>query len=162
MKYTILKNRPRGMRASAIVIKDDQILLMRQVFNGEEFYNIPGGSVEEGEFIEDACIREVKEEFSIDVTVKRLIYIVDSESRMNFVFSCEYQSGTPTLGGPEQARMNELDQYYVSWENISQLEKLNITPLATKEALIRYLCDTNQPTFMVNTYTHVNNTILIV
>lgn len=162
MKYSILKNRPRGFRASGLVIKDGNVLLMKQTYNGDEFYNIPGGAVEEDETIEEACIREVMEEFNIRVSVKRLIYIIDSPSRINFVFDCEYIDGEIELGGPEKDRMNEQDMYEVCWLDISKISSINLKPVETKTAVIKYLENKNQPVFLLNTYQEINNHLLII
>ena len=37
----------------------------------EEYYTFPGGHLEEGETLEEGVIREIKEEFGIDVMVDR-------------------------------------------------------------------------------------------
>lgn len=152
MKYSILKNRPQGFRASSVVIKDDKILLMKQTYIGEEFYNIPGGSVEEGETIEEACAREVYEEFNINVSVNKLIYLIDSPRRLNFVFECDYLDGEIKLGGPEKERMNDKDMYEVCWLDLKNLENINLKPLETKTAVLKYLEDRNLPVFLLNTY----------
>lgn len=162
MKYSILKNRPRGFRASGLIIKDNKILLMKQTYMGEEFYNIPGGAVEGGENIEEACAREVKEEFDIDVSVNKLTYIIDSPSRLNFVFECDYLGGEIKLGGPEKERMNDQDMYEVCWLDIKNLENINLKPLETKTAVLKYLKNKNQPVFLLNTYKEINNNILII
>jgi len=151
MKQVILENRPRGFRASGVVIKDNKILLMKQVYQGEGFYSLPGGSLEEGETLEQACRREIKEEFNVDVVVGRLVYLVDSQSRLNFVFACEYVSGELELGGPEGKRMHENDQYFVYWFEQEKLNELTFRPLAVKEGLLRYLKDKDSPTFFLNT-----------
>lgn len=52
------------LAAAVVVLKEDQILLIKSPKRGWE---IPGGQVEEGELISDAAIREVKEESGIDV-----------------------------------------------------------------------------------------------
>lgn len=150
MKAIILKNRPKGFRASGIVIKDGKILLMRQVYQGEDFYNLPGGGLEENEALEDACQREVHEEFNIDIEVGRLIYILDTPSRLNFVFECEYKDGETVLGGPEKARMNDDDQYFVEWLDLKEIENINLQPEKTKEGLLKYLSNKNAPTFYLN------------
>ena len=150
MKKIILENRPRGFRASAIVIEDNKILLMRQIYKDEDFYNIPGGGLENNESLEQACKREIKEEFNIDINVGRLIYIFDTPSRLNFVFECKYISGEAQLGGPEKTRMKSNDQYFVEWINLDKLKKINLQPTKTKEALLKHLNHKNEPTFYLN------------
>lgn len=158
----ILKNRPRGFRSSGLVIKDNQLLLMKQVLRGEVFYSVPGGHWEENETLEQTCQREIKEEFGIDVVVDRLIYYVDTESRLNFVFSCNYASGEITLGGPEGERMSENDQYFPLWLDLNEVESANIQPVETKEAIIRYLQDKKQPPFFVSNIKKLTNNVLII
>ncbi len=35
------------MRVAAVIIKDDKILLIRRIKNGQEYYVFPGGGVKE-------------------------------------------------------------------------------------------------------------------
>jgi ADP-ribose pyrophosphatase YjhB (NUDIX family) len=150
MKKIILENRPRGFRASGIVVKNNKILLMRQIYRGEDFYNLPGGGLENNETLEKTCKREIKEEFNINVKVGRLIYILDTPSRLNFVFECKYMSGKVKLGGPEKIRMKDGDQYFVERIDINKLKKINLQPEKTKEALSKYLKNKKSPTFYLN------------
>lgn len=55
---------------SAIILDDDDNLLMVKNVDGDSYYwGIPGGAVEEGETLEQALVREVKEETGFDVVV---------------------------------------------------------------------------------------------
>lgn len=55
---------------SAIIRDDDNNLLMVKNIDGDSyFWGIPGGAVEEGETLEQAVVREVKEETGFDVVV---------------------------------------------------------------------------------------------
>lgn len=60
--------------AYGIVIKDNHVLLSRQF----KRYDLPGGGVDLGEPIENAVIREVKEETGIDVNTPRIIGVENS------------------------------------------------------------------------------------
>ncbi len=53
----------------AVIIKDDRVFLSKQ-WDG---YDFPGGGIELGETIEEALIREVKEETGMDVRVGDLV-----------------------------------------------------------------------------------------
>src|SRR3989339_56311 len=158
----ILKNRPRGFRSSGVVIKDNKLLLMKQVLRGEVFYSVPGGHWEEGETLEQTCQREVKEEFGIDVVTDRLIYYVDTESRLNFVFACNYISGEINLGGPERERMNEDDQYHPMWLDFKDIKNANIESAETKEAILRHFQDMEQPPFFVTNIKNLNKNVLLI
>lgn len=55
-----------------VIIENNAILLNREKEangQGEEYLMLPGGSVEEGESLEQACKREVLEELGIDIEI---------------------------------------------------------------------------------------------
>jgi glycerol-1-phosphatase len=65
---------PQVLRVSACAfIRDDvgRVLLQRRSDNG--YWNLPGGRLELGESVAQACVREVREETGLVVTVSRLI-----------------------------------------------------------------------------------------
>jgi mutator protein MutT len=62
----------------AIIIHEGKILLeKRKSAPGKGKWSIPGGLVDLGENIEQAVIREVKEETDLDVAEPRLVDVVD-------------------------------------------------------------------------------------
>ena len=68
----------------------------------EEYYVFPGGGVEENETMEEAVIREIKEEIGIDVKAKKYLYKLDTENTVEHFFLCEYVNGDVGTGtGPE-------------------------------------------------------------
>jgi 8-oxo-dGTP diphosphatase len=52
-------------KASGIILKDRKVLVERS--QGKEYFIHPGGKIEPGETAKQAVIRELKEEFQIDV-----------------------------------------------------------------------------------------------
>ena len=60
--------------SSVVLKKDDKLLLVKErMESNEECWIFPGGGVEFGETIEDAAVREVKEELDLDVRIKELL-----------------------------------------------------------------------------------------
>ena len=150
MKATILNNRNQGFRAGGIVTKDDRVLLMHQIVKGEDFYTLPGGSWEVGEELEETCRREIKEEFNIDVEVGKLVFLLDTTTRLAFYFLCDYIQGDIKLGGPEKDRMHEGEQYHVEWVETDQIAGLTMIPRVAKEGLLRALSRTENELFLLS------------
>jgi ADP-ribose pyrophosphatase YjhB (NUDIX family) len=64
---------PRQMVVALVFIRrDDSILLVRQNY-GRQFWSLPGGVVEPGESVDQAAVREVKEETGLAVQIKRVV-----------------------------------------------------------------------------------------
>ena len=147
MPNTILETKPGGFRAGGIIIHEGKILLMHVIREGdkpEEFYILPGGHWEEGETLEETCVREIQEEFCITVTVKQLEFTVIGEKRVAFYFLCEYNGGEIKLGGPEKEEhdSDSPDNIFVEWIDLKDVPDLPMGPEATKKALIEYLNNT--------------------
>lgn len=70
-----------GVGCSAAVLDEEgRMLLVRRVDNGR--FAVPGGYMEAGESVSEACVREVKEETGLDVEVQSLIAIYSSPDRL--------------------------------------------------------------------------------
>lgn len=111
----------------------------------QEYYTFPGGHLEEGETLEEGVIREIKEEFGINVKVEKKLYELEN-SRVNmkeYFFLCEYVDGEFGTGDGEEFSNNpeykDLGEYIpeiVKRENISNLIVL---PLEIKEKFVQDL-----------------------
>src|SRR6185295_19384175 len=66
------------IRAAGILVKDDQILLVRHEKNGKSYWLIPGGGVDFGESVEAALKREFQEEVGLEIKVGKLVLVHDS------------------------------------------------------------------------------------
>ena len=64
--------------SGAIIIRNDEILLVRTLNSeGKDFLLAPGGGVESDGDINQACIREVREETGIEVRPDKILFIED-------------------------------------------------------------------------------------
>jgi GrpB-like predicted nucleotidyltransferase (UPF0157 family)/ADP-ribose pyrophosphatase YjhB (NUDIX family) len=75
-----------AVRAHTAVIRRGQILMVRHVHDGRDYWTLPGGSVEPGELPEQAAARELDEETGIRPTCLRPLYEDDREAC--FVSTC--------------------------------------------------------------------------
>ena len=101
-----------GKAARAIIIEDGRILVMRRRKNGAEYYTLAGGRVDEGENIEQAVIREIKEETGMDVTAARMVFYEQHPEPYNeqYIFLCEVAPHGPVAvqNTSEEAELNKM------------------------------------------------------
>ena len=105
-------------------------LFRRKVSEGkiEEYYSLPGGGVEENETLEETIIREVKEEFSVEIKVLDYLGMVEEEKAIEHFFYCEIVRGAPILGGEEKEES--------CYENYYEIRPLPLEDIAS--ARIRF------------------------
>ena len=124
------------MRVAAIIIKDDKILLIHRIKNGQEYYVFPGGGVKEEESLEEALAREIKEELTLDIKLFKQIFNLTNQGQEEYYFLVEDYDGTPQLNGEEKERMNESNQYIPIWKNLNEAKNLsNLYPKEAREKL---------------------------
>lgn len=123
----------------AIIFDEDRVILLfrhRKTADGiKEYYAIPGGGQDEGETITECVIRELKEEYSVDIEIKEYLGQVGDEKNMGYLYYCEIINGTPTLGGEEKEHNNKDNYYEIQYIKVSELDNYDI--LEENKELIR-------------------------
>lgn len=108
----------------------------------QEYYTFPGGGLEEGENLEEGTIREIKEEFGINVKVVKKLYEMESEkfNQKEYFFLCEYINGEFGTGeGPEfsnDPKYIESGKYIPEIVKKEKLENILLLPDEIKKKLI--------------------------
>ena len=120
----------KRINSRAIVFEDDNVLLLfrRKQKDGiiKEYYAIPGGGVEENETLEEAAIRELKEELSIDIEIIKYLGSLEEEKCIHHVFSANKISGELKLGGEELEHNNENNYYEIRKISINDIDNINL------------------------------------
>jgi 8-oxo-dGTP diphosphatase len=133
----------------AIIIRDGKLLVMHRNKFGNEYETLPGGNIELGETSEQALLRELSEETSVQATIKRLVFIEqagDPYGTQN-IYLCDYVSGEPQLApDSEEAHINKLGQnlYEPKWVSVSDLPGLPFLSEKLKQAILQAV-DTEFP-----------------
>lgn len=115
-------------RAGVIIVDNNHVLLMHRKKGNANYYCIPGGHIEAGESAQEAAIREIKEETTLDVTVADTFLEVENQGRKETYFFAKSFSGTVQLSGEELDRHSEKDQFDLQWIPIKTLSSILIYP----------------------------------
>jgi 8-oxo-dGTP diphosphatase len=129
-------------RVAGVVVHEGKVLLMRRRNRGKEYYTFPGGGIEKGETPESALMRELREETSIAVTPKKLLYTVmwDDDTE-EFFYLCSFVSGEPKLADDsieKEVMKKDTEQYYEPlWMELSRIPILLAYPLEVRDYFIK-------------------------
>lgn len=124
----------------AIVIKENKLLVINRNKFGEKYTTLPGGLVMLNEQPEQAVIRELSEETSIEVANPRLIFIDHAEFYGDqMVYYCDYISGEPMLRQDSQEfTINEMGKnlYLPAWLVLNELPNVKFVSPELQRAII--------------------------
>ena len=121
----------KRVSSRAIIIEDGKVLAMfrRKVKKDgsiKEYYVIPGGGLEDGETLEENVIRELKEEFNVDIEVVKFLGTEEYDDTIANYFLCKIVNGTPKLGGEELDRMTPENYYEIRYINLNEIDNYDI------------------------------------
>ena len=92
------------VRVTGILIEGEKVLLVKQKVASRN-WSLPGGRVENGETLEEAMSREMREETGLEVKIKKLLYVCDkpdaSLSLLHITFLLEKLTGEIMLPSNE-------------------------------------------------------------
>jgi len=128
-----------GIRAAAIIIKNDKILLIHRKKEGKEYWVFPGGGIEDAETGEETVLREINEETGLiakNAVLAFMDFNVNAEHPFYFV---EVEGEEVKLGGPEVERNSENNWYQPEWVELSEVPNINLVPETAKEKLLKHV-----------------------
>ena len=119
-----------GVGVGAAILDDEgKLFLMlrgKDARNERGKWQIPGGSVDFGESLQEALKREVQEEFGIEIEVRELLDVVNHilpAERQHWVspaYICKIIKGKPTILEPNKCEK-------MGWFTLEEAEKLPIS-----------------------------------
>ena len=111
-------------RSQSMVIRGNRILLVEHQLFGRDFFNLPGGGIEENETPEQAALRELEEECQVKGTLVRPLtveYKPDLESRV-FTFLVEIPEDAVAKAGIDpELPANEQSIIGVKWMCLDEI-----------------------------------------
>jgi len=128
-------------RVAAIIIHDGRVLIHRRV--QDDFWALPGGRIELGESSCRSLQREMREELGVDVTVERLLWIMENffdfddlafhEVAMYYLVSLPEDAAI--LAADRMAGMEDDCPLVFEWFPIDALEDVPLYPQVLRTAL---------------------------
>ena len=121
----------KRISARGIIIDNDSVIMMfrrkrKEDGSFKEYYVLPGGGVDGEESLEEAVLREMKEELGVDVNIVDFIGKDEGADTIANFFCLTILDGIPTLGGPELAKNSEDNYYEIRNVKISELDKIDV------------------------------------
>ncbi|MCI5731975.1 MAG: NUDIX domain-containing protein [Eubacterium sp.] len=111
-------------RSQAVVCRNGKLLLVEHRMKGRDFFNLPGGGIEEDETPAEAALRELSEEAGVEGRVIRPLaieYKPDLESRI-FTFLVEIpEDAVPQKGTDPELSEEEQTIVGVSWFSLREI-----------------------------------------
>ncbi len=88
------------------------------------------------ESLEEACIREVKEETGFDVLHLQLVQVYHTRDGQEYYFMVKVPPGEAVLGGSEAEEQSPDNTYVFEWVEAENLPRTNIKPIFARQMCI--------------------------
>jgi 8-oxo-dGTP diphosphatase len=123
-------------RAVGIIVRGDLLLTIHRRKHCTEYYTLPGGGVERGESVAEACVREIREETGLVATIGDRLLTLENAGRTEYYFAADAPAGEVLLGGEEAEANSPVNQYTLTWLPLDELAAIDLKPVAAKELLL--------------------------
>jgi ADP-ribose pyrophosphatase YjhB (NUDIX family) len=130
-------------RAVAVIIKNKSLLLIHRQKPEKDYYVLPGGSIEDGETTEQACIREVREETGLEVLRLELLVTQENMGNKEYYYLAYTKPGEEVLGSPEFERITANNRYILEWVSSDRLSNINMLPETARKICFEALYNTD-------------------
>lgn len=111
----------KTLNVVAAIIEDQNKILIAQRLKGEfaGLWEFPGGKIEAGESKEQAIIREIKEEFDVNLDIKKFLTTIEHQYESFYLvmdcFICSIKSGEFILHDHSAYKMIDPKEKNINW-----------------------------------------------
>ncbi len=129
----------------AIIIENGKLLVMYRNKQGSEYYTLVGGRINDQESMEQALVRELKEETGLTVTAASLVFTEEHEAPYNdqFIYYCEIapHDDIAIQDDAEEKHMNHLgvNIHQPFWVPIKAFDRLPFRTPQLQHAIVEGL-----------------------
>ena len=137
--------KPIRYSAKAVIIRDNQLLVLEKSDEQGEWYVLPGGGQRRGETLDDTLRRECAEEIAIVPVIGDLLWIREyiganhefaKQDRERHQVSLMFQCTVPDSYEPTLGRKPDSGQKAVRWLALDQLMSRRVYPLVLRPRLM--------------------------
>jgi ADP-ribose pyrophosphatase YjhB (NUDIX family) len=128
--------------ARAIIIENGNILVMHRNKQGSQYFTLVGGRVDDNETIEQALVREVREETGLEVVSAQLVFYEPHPAPYNeqYIFVCHIapHSDVEIQKTSEEAMLNKLgfDTHKPYWISLNAFAHLAFRTPQLQQAIL--------------------------
>lgn len=118
-------------RGAVIIVRENEVALIKRVRGETTYFLFPGGTVEPGETVEQAAAREAYEELGVQVTLGKLVAVVERNGALQYHFLATIQGGEFGTGTGEElghSPESEVGSYTPCWLPVHDLLRHDVRP----------------------------------
>ena len=124
----------------AIILDDEKMVAMYREKNDRVYYTFPGGGKNPDENLEECVVREVQEEFGMNVEPVREVYCYEDEKTIQHFFLCNWISGEFGSGVGEEFQADRNKGVYIPMLiDCNKIKDLPLMPPEVKDILVEDL-----------------------
>ena len=113
-----------ALTVDTIIIEDNKVILIKRLNNPfKDHWAIPGGFVEYGEKVEDAAVREAKEETGLDIELTKLVGVYSNPDRDPRGHTVTVAFLSKIIGGTLKSDSDAKDAKFI---DISELKNMKL------------------------------------
>ncbi|WP_144511879.1 NUDIX hydrolase [Bacillus sp. FJAT-22090] len=130
-------------RVAGLLVHNDKVLIMKD--ENQSYFYVPGGRVMLNETSEDAVKREIREELSTEVNVKRMLWVnenffvedtlTEKFHEICFFYLLGLKDENILTKGNEFTIIEEGKIHTYYWKCFDELKSINLFPLFLKERI---------------------------